>query len=125
MFETIVDDLRVILRLAAGRTAQPSAVVIDGQTVQSTPESGENAGCDGAKKRRGRKLHFGGRHTQRNVGVALICWRCMSSIREWLQRTRTNANRFRIQLQQRPGGERSDRGLRHDHAAVQDDDART
>ncbi len=58
VFEAIVDDLRVILRLVAGRTAQPSAVIIDSRTVQSTPESGAEAGYDGAKKRKGRKLHL-------------------------------------------------------------------
>jgi len=58
VFEVMVDDLRVILRLAAGRAAQPSVVVIDSRTLQSTPESGAAAGYDGAKKRKGRKLHL-------------------------------------------------------------------
>jgi len=58
VFEAIVDDLRTVLRLAAGHAAQPSAVIIDTQTVQSTPESGADAAFDGAKKRRGRKLHL-------------------------------------------------------------------
>lgn len=58
VFEAIVDDLRVILRLVAGRTAQPGAVVIDSRTLQSTPESGAAAGYDGVKKRKGRKLHL-------------------------------------------------------------------
>lgn len=58
VFEAIVDDLRMVLRLAAGHAAQPSAVIIDSQTVQSTPESGADAAFDGAKKRRGRKLHL-------------------------------------------------------------------
>ena len=58
VFEAIADDPRVILRLAAGRTAQLSAVIIESRTVQSTPESGTEAGYDGAKKRRGRKLHL-------------------------------------------------------------------
>ena len=58
VFEAIVDDLRMVLRLAAGHAAQPSAVIIDSQTVQSTPESGADAAFDRAKKRRGRKLHL-------------------------------------------------------------------
>ena len=58
VFEAMVNDLRVLLRLAAGRDAQPTAVIIDSRTVQSTPESGEGAGYDGAKKRRGRKVHL-------------------------------------------------------------------
>lgn len=37
VFEAIVDDLRVLLRLAAGRAKQPSAVILDSHTLQSTP----------------------------------------------------------------------------------------
>ena len=58
VFEQMVDDLRGLLRLAEGRAAPPSAVVIDSRTVQSTPESGNQAGFDGAKQRRGRKVHL-------------------------------------------------------------------
>ena len=39
-FEAIAHDLRLLLRLAAGRSGQPSAVILDGRTVPSTPESG-------------------------------------------------------------------------------------
>jgi transposase len=56
-FEAIVHDLRAILRLAAGRTAQPSAAIFDSQTLQSTPESGGRAGYDGAKRKKGAKVH--------------------------------------------------------------------
>ena len=56
-FEAIVDDLRGMLRLADGRDPQPTAVILDGRTMQSTPESGHRAGFDGHKKRTGSKLH--------------------------------------------------------------------
>jgi transposase len=56
-FEAIAHDLRLLLRLAAGRRGQPSAVILDGRTVQSTPESGADAGYDGHKRRKGRKVH--------------------------------------------------------------------
>src|SRR5437763_2985903 len=58
VFEAIVHDLRAVLRLAAGRTAEPSAAIFDSRTVQSTPESGTRAGYDGAKRRRGSKVHI-------------------------------------------------------------------
>ena len=58
VFESIVDDLRMLLRLAAGRKAEPSAAIFDSRTVQSTPESGARAGYDGAKKRKGSKVHM-------------------------------------------------------------------
>lgn len=57
-FEAIAHDLRLLLRLAAGRTGQPSAVILDARTVQSTPESGAQAGYDGHKRRNGRKVHL-------------------------------------------------------------------
>src|SRR6266487_4607581 len=57
-FEALVHDLRAILRLAEGRAPEPTAVVLDGRTLQSTPESGHRAGYDGHKKKRGSKTHI-------------------------------------------------------------------
>ena len=56
-FEAILHDLRGVLRLAEGRRPQPSAAVLDSQTLQSTPESGGHGGYDGHKRRRGSKVH--------------------------------------------------------------------
>jgi transposase len=58
VFETMVHDLRALLRVADGRNHHPSAVILDGRTVQSTPESGARAGYDGAKRRKGSKAHM-------------------------------------------------------------------
>lgn len=58
VFEKIVDDLRLILRLIAGRKDQPSAAIMDSRTLQSMPESGHRAGYDGAKKKKGSKIHM-------------------------------------------------------------------
>lgn len=44
VFEAIVNDLRALLRKAEGRNEQPSAVVLDGRTLKTTPESGARAG---------------------------------------------------------------------------------
>jgi transposase len=57
VFETIVHDLRVLLRLGAGRAPQPTAAILDSHTLQSTPESGSRAGYDGAKRKKGSKIH--------------------------------------------------------------------
>jgi transposase len=57
-FEALAEDLRTILRLAAGRQAQPSAAIIDSRTLRSTPESGGRAGYDGGKRKKGSKLHL-------------------------------------------------------------------
>lgn len=56
-FETMVHDLRALLRWADGRADDPTAVILDGRTVQSTPESGARAGYDGHKRRTGSKTH--------------------------------------------------------------------
>jgi len=56
-FQAMVDDLRALLRMHAGRSAQPSAMILDSRTLQSTPESGARAGYDGAKRRNGSKVH--------------------------------------------------------------------
>jgi transposase len=58
VFEDITHDLRMILRLVEGREAQPTAAVLDGRTIQSTPESGARAGYDGHKRRNGSKVHI-------------------------------------------------------------------
>ncbi len=50
-------DLRTLLRLAAVRDPEPTAAVLDSRTLQSTPESGARAGYDGAKRRKGSKVH--------------------------------------------------------------------
>ena len=57
-FEALVHDLRVILRLVAGRAPQPSAIVMDSRTLQSSVESGSRAGYDGHKKKKGSKVHL-------------------------------------------------------------------
>src|SRR5271170_7279755 len=56
-FEAMAHDLRAILRVALERKADPSAVILDSRTIQSTPESGARAGFDGHKKRKGSKVH--------------------------------------------------------------------
>jgi transposase len=58
VFETIVNDLRALLRLAQGRNEQPSASIFDSRTLQASPESGHRAGYDGAKRRKGSKVHL-------------------------------------------------------------------
>jgi len=54
-FEAMVSDLRSVLRVAQERRGQPSAVILDGRTLQSTCESGPRAGYDGYKRKRGSK----------------------------------------------------------------------
>ena len=58
VFQAMVDDLREVLRVVQGRKAQPSAAIFDSRTLQSSPESGARGGYDGAKKRKGSKVHM-------------------------------------------------------------------
>jgi transposase len=57
-FEAMVSDLRSVLGVAQERRGQPSAVILDGRTLQSTCESGPRAGYDGYKRKRGSKVHM-------------------------------------------------------------------
>jgi transposase len=58
VFEAMTADLRRILRVLEGRAEEPSAAVFDSRTLQSTPESGKRAGYDGAKRKKGSKVHM-------------------------------------------------------------------
>lgn len=57
VFEAIAHDLRIVERVLKERDKDPSAVILDGRTLQSTPESGPRAGYDGAKRKKGSKVH--------------------------------------------------------------------
>ena len=55
--EAMAHDLRMVMRVLQERAEQPSAVVMDGRTLQSSPESGARAGYDGYKRKKGSKVH--------------------------------------------------------------------
>jgi transposase len=57
VFEAMMHDLRALLRLAKGRDKEPTAAILDSRTLRSTPESGNRSGYDGAKRKRGSKVH--------------------------------------------------------------------
>lgn len=58
VFEAMVHDLRMILRLDAKREPDPTAVVLDSRTLRSSVESGARAGYDGHKRKKGSKIHM-------------------------------------------------------------------
>jgi len=58
VFEAIVHEERELLRILNGRNEQPSAVILDSRTMQSTVESGGRAGYDGGKRKKGSKIHI-------------------------------------------------------------------
>lgn len=57
VFEAMAHDLRALIRFQEQRRAAPSAMILDSRTLQSTPTSGQRAGYDGAKRRKGSKVH--------------------------------------------------------------------
>ncbi|SMB97170.1 transposase, IS4 family [Deinococcus hopiensis KR-140] len=57
-FQNAAHDLRLLTHVEQQKTPEPTAIVIDSRTLQSTPESGHRAGFDGAKKRKGTKVHL-------------------------------------------------------------------
>jgi transposase len=56
-FKQMVHDLRALLRLSETRASEPTAAIIDSRTLRSSPESGHRSGYDGAKRKKGSKVH--------------------------------------------------------------------
>ncbi len=57
VFAAAAHDLREMIRMLHDRGPYPTAVVLDGRTLQSTPESGGRAGFDGHRKKQCSKVH--------------------------------------------------------------------
>lgn len=58
VFGQIAHGLRVLLRGVKDRRDHPSAAILDSRTLRSTPESGARASYDGAKRKKGSKVHI-------------------------------------------------------------------
>ena len=55
--EEVVNDLRILLRLSEGRASEPTATILDSRTLRSTAQSAARSGYDGAKRKKGSKIH--------------------------------------------------------------------
>ena len=53
----MVEGLRLLLREFSERKAQPTAMISDSRTLQSTPKSGARAGYDEAMLRKESEVH--------------------------------------------------------------------
>src|SRR3954454_16663036 len=57
VFEEMIHDLRVLLRLSKDRASEPTAAILDSRTLRSTLESRTRGGYDGHKGKKGSKVH--------------------------------------------------------------------
>jgi transposase len=57
LFESLYDELRMLWRSREHRAPDPTAVILDSQSVRSSPQGGPT-GYDAAKKIKGRKRHL-------------------------------------------------------------------
>ncbi len=57
LFEAMYDQLRLLWRARQHRAADPTAVILDSQSVKTSPQGGPK-GYDAAKKIKGRKRHL-------------------------------------------------------------------
>jgi putative transposase len=65
------DSLRELVRVAAGRQEQPTAAVLDSQSVKTTEvAAAESRGYDAGKKVKGRKRHL----LVDTIGMVLMLW---------------------------------------------------
>jgi transposase len=58
VFEEIVADLRILIRLGEGKSEQPMAAIIDSRTLRGSIENGDRGDYDGHKKKKGSKIHL-------------------------------------------------------------------
>ena len=70
VFAEMTHDLRELLRWSEGRDPDPSAVIFDSTTRQSTPESGARAGYDGDKRKQGQQGPYRRRYPGAPAGAA-------------------------------------------------------
>src|ERR1700730_6415720 len=69
IWERVNAALRRELRVQMGREAEPSAAIIDSQSIKTSSVRGDERGFDGGKKNLGQKTVFAGRHEKR-LGIA-------------------------------------------------------
>ena len=62
IWERVNAALRRELRVQMGREAEPSAAIIDSQSIKTSSVRGDERGFDGGKKNLGQKTVFAGRH---------------------------------------------------------------
>lgn len=77
VFEETYDRLRAMWRQREGRAAEPTATIIDAQSVKSSPQGGPK-GYDAGKKVKGRKRHL----ATDTIGLLLVALVTVASVQD-------------------------------------------
>ena len=94
----INDRLRALVRRAAGRQSQPSAAILDSQSVKTTDRGGRERGFDAGKQVAGRKRHL----LVDVLGLVLIAVVHAASVQDYdgarrvVEQLRTRFSRLRL-----------------------------
>lgn len=121
VIEAIHNHLRCMVRVAAGRAAEPSAAILDSQSVKTTDVGGPR-GYDAGKKNQLDSHRIIPRVHERDIAAAHgACLRAIRALKDWIadwQFSAPAASRYKQSREPKEQGVRSNAGRRQVGEAI-------